>query len=94
LSYTLSGRQYVTEETRVDVPSGYLLALSGFRPNPAIQSLIVSFSLPTADPATLELLDVTGDASGLGRLGLKERATTCSISEESDLWLQGSIGSV
>jgi len=60
LSYTVSGSQYLTEETWVDVPSGFSIALSGFRPNPAIRSPIVSFSLPSADPATLELLDVTG----------------------------------
>jgi hypothetical protein len=60
LSYTFSGSQYVTAETWVDVPSSFSLALPGFRPNPAIQSPILSFSLPSADPATLELLDVSG----------------------------------
>src|SRR5262249_4814214 len=42
LSYTASGSQYVTPETWVDVPSGFSLALGGFRPNPAIESPIVS----------------------------------------------------
>jgi hypothetical protein len=36
------------------------LALRGFVPNPARHGLIVSFSLPASEKATLELLDVTG----------------------------------
>ena len=36
------------------------LALHGFTPNPPVRELAVSFSLPDAAPATLELLDLAG----------------------------------
>lgn len=37
-----------------------VLALRALSPNPAVERLRVSFSLMTSDPATLELVDVTG----------------------------------
>lgn len=42
------------------VPHGLTLALAGARPNPAQRELAVSFTIPTAAPATLALLDVSG----------------------------------
>src|SRR5262245_19236230 len=65
-----SGDQF-SEEVWVDVPLPSL-TLSGFRPNPSRGDLLVSFSLPTTEPATLDLLSVTGrilrsrDVSALG----------------------------
>ena len=59
-------------ETWLDIPSGYRLALEGLRPNPAQGRLVVSFMLPSAERATLELIDVTGRrvaAREVGSLG-------------------------
>jgi hypothetical protein len=66
------GIEELTDEILVRVPSGLSLALEGLRPNPARARLIVSFTLPTAMPAKLELLDIQGRrmrAQDVGTLG-------------------------
>ncbi len=47
-------------EVRISVPVCSGLALDGLRPNPVSGPLLVSFSLPNASLAILDLLDVTG----------------------------------
>jgi hypothetical protein len=47
-------------ETWVRVPDRAILSLAGSRPNPSFGPLRISFSIPSAAPATLELLDVSG----------------------------------
>jgi len=42
------------------IPARGQLALAGLRPNPPGNELAVAFTLATAGPARLELLDVTG----------------------------------
>ena len=49
-----------TDEAWVDVPAALQLALEGFRPNPASAGAAISFTLPTAGPARLEVLDIAG----------------------------------
>ncbi len=56
-------------EVWVDVPNALSLALSGVRPNPAVRDLQVSFSLPSAAPAKLELIDVAGRAVEIIEVG-------------------------
>ena len=53
---------YDTALTRVDPPvvGPSQLSLEGIRPNPSPGPMLVSFSLATGGPASLELLDVTG----------------------------------
>jgi hypothetical protein len=59
-------------EVWVDVPLATGFALGGVRPNPVTDDLAVTFSLPDASPARLELLDLAGrrlktvDVGGLG----------------------------
>ena len=61
LRYALGSTERTTSETWVDVPGAAQLSLAGLRPNPARGSdLHVSFSLPDAGPARLELIDVAG----------------------------------
>jgi hypothetical protein len=61
LGYVENGTERFTSESWVDVPgASAVLALEGLRPNPAVDALNVSFSLPGASSATVELLDVTG----------------------------------
>src|SRR5207249_3733346 len=60
LSYMDGGRPAHSAETWIDVPTGATLSLQGLRPNPAQGALSVAFSLPSAAPATLELLDLGG----------------------------------
>ena len=43
-----------------DPPAALSLALHGLVPNPPVRDLMVSFTLPDAEPATLELLDLAG----------------------------------
>jgi len=56
------GREGLLGEVRVDVPdpAAFDLAITGVRPNPTEQDLIVSFSLPDATPARFDVLDVAG----------------------------------
>ena len=48
------------QETWVDIPAGYALALAGARPNPASGRFRIGFSLPDDQPAVLVVTDVTG----------------------------------
>lgn len=47
-------------EVSVEVPSRFRLALAGFRPNPVRGAPTVAFTLASAEPARLEVLDVAG----------------------------------
>lgn len=47
-------------EVWIDVPVSTALAIEGFRPNPARGIPTVSFVLPNAGPARIELLDLSG----------------------------------
>jgi hypothetical protein len=49
-----------TGAVTVDVPAGVALAIEDVRPNPSDREMWVSFSLPGNEPATLELVDITG----------------------------------
>ena len=53
-------RSGVSEIVWVEMPSMYALKLEGFRPNPATSGATISFALPDAAPATLQLHDVAG----------------------------------
>ena len=57
------GTATVTVPTPVPAPlppTPVVFALMGAAPNPAVEGLAVSFSLPDASPARLELMDVAG----------------------------------
>ncbi len=60
LGYLEDGTEQFTAETWVDVPLRFGLSLEGFRPNPSPGTPVVAFVLPTREPATLEVLDVSG----------------------------------
>jgi hypothetical protein len=60
LGWLDAGVERHTAEVAVDVPREVALALQGLRPNPAVSDLNIAFSLPNADPATLEVLDIGG----------------------------------
>jgi hypothetical protein len=49
-----------TQDVWVTVPNNLTLALEGARPNPARSDLTVDFTLPSAQPARLELVNVAG----------------------------------
>ena len=61
-TYRLSfvGSTDYSSEAVINVPLGPALALRGSRPNPAERELVVAFSLPSSEPATLSLVDVSG----------------------------------
>ncbi len=59
-------------ETWLSVPVGWTLTLAAPAPNPATGNFTVTFSLPRAAPARLELIDVAGrsvSVSDVGSLG-------------------------
>jgi hypothetical protein len=62
LAWNEGATRRTTPEVWVDVPAASAFALHGARPNPAVSGngVLVSFTLPDAAPATLELLDVGG----------------------------------
>jgi hypothetical protein len=73
LGFMQSGTEVTAGETFVTVPTGARLALLGAYPNPSRGPAVsVSFSLPDAAPASVELLDVGGrrvasrEVGGLG----------------------------
>jgi hypothetical protein len=57
---TVGGVALTGEPISVRTPETHVLALAGALPNPAVEDLLVRFSLPDATPAVLELFDVTG----------------------------------
>jgi hypothetical protein len=72
LGYREGAVESFTSETWVDVPAAFHLALDGFRPNPALGSPVLAFTLADGSPATIEVLDLAGrrvmrrDVGGLG----------------------------
>jgi hypothetical protein len=57
----LDGQWASADELQVDVPSGAALSLAGLRPNPAVgRALTIHFTLVSAEPARLEMLDLAG----------------------------------
>ncbi|MEQ1831992.1 MAG: kelch repeat-containing protein [Candidatus Eisenbacteria bacterium] len=68
LGYLDHGVQRFSAETWVELP-GRALELAGLSPNPALGELLASFSLASAAPARLSLLDVTGRAVAVREVG-------------------------
>ena len=72
LRYRDGAVETVSSETWVSVPSGYVLAIEGLRPNPAPDEMIAVFALGSAQSATLEVIDLAGrrliarEVGGLG----------------------------
>jgi len=67
-----AGQEQYAGETWVEVPCTAALALAGLRPNPTTRDLSVAFTLPSASPAKLEVLDIAGRivlAREVGALG-------------------------
>jgi hypothetical protein len=60
LGYRSAEGERFSEESWVTVPSGATLSLAGFQPNPAQGNVVISFSLASAERATLEVVDVRG----------------------------------
>ena len=60
LAYPNGGTIAYSSETWVEVPASAVFALERLHPNPAIDDLRVVFSLPSAEPARLELYDLSG----------------------------------
>jgi len=68
-----SSGENLASEVTVDVPQGYRFALEGAHPNPAAgDRLMIAYSLPRAESARLDVLDLAGrrvasqDLSGAG----------------------------
>ena len=60
LRYRDQGVATLSGATWVDVPLDLALAIEGLRPNPSVGAPALWFTLPSADPARLELIDVAG----------------------------------
>ncbi|MEO5616737.1 MAG: hypothetical protein ABIS67_03120 [Candidatus Eisenbacteria bacterium] len=60
LAYRDEGIERFTGESWIEVPAVLELRLEGFRPNPAVGSPIVSFTLPRVAPGRIELFDLAG----------------------------------
>ncbi len=94
LGWLESGVEQLSTETWVDVPVALTLALEGARPNPAVGPLSVAFTLPRAEPATLELLDVAGrqvQTREVGDLGAGAHVTRlgeCGCTPPGMYWLR------
>jgi len=59
LGYLDAGKEQFTSEVWVEVPA-LRLALAGLQPNPSSGAPRIAFSLANAEPATLDVVDVTG----------------------------------
>lgn len=60
LGVSQPGGEVLSPEVWIDVPSGLALSMQGFSPNPSAGDLFVAFTIPRAEPASLELIDVSG----------------------------------
>jgi hypothetical protein len=60
LRYSIGGKEETSAPVSITVTSETKLALEGFRPNPAIERAVISFALPDARSAVLEVYDVRG----------------------------------
>src|SRR5439155_21618144 len=66
-------------ETSITVPGDWMLALASPAPNPATDRLAIAFTLPSAAPARLEVVDIAGRMVGLrdaGSLGAGQHLVT------------------
>jgi len=80
---TLHGTEVFYGEVEVQVPL-FVLTVRSLTGNPARQDLSVSFTLPSAEAATLQLLDVRGrlvESSEVGQLGLGRHTITLGSSK-------------
>ena len=78
LTYSDEGTVAHTPDTWVSVPA-LTFALRGLTPNPSAGDPVVAFSLPSAEPATLELYDLSGRlmlAREVGSLGVGAHSIT------------------
>jgi hypothetical protein len=94
LGWSESGAERFSAESWVDIPVALTFALEGARPNPAFGPLTVAFTLPRAEPATLELLDVSGrqvlsrDVGDLGPGSHLLRLGECGCTPPGMYWLR------
>jgi hypothetical protein len=94
LGWNEPGGDYFSAETWVEVPLALVFGLEGARPNPAVGPLTVAFTLARAEPATLELLDVSGRriiARDLGNFGPGRheiRLGECGCTPPGMYWLR------
>jgi len=72
LAFSGSAGPVYSSQAEITVPAGAALALRSPQPNPAVNDLWIGFSLPSAERATLSLIDIAGreverrDVGGLG----------------------------
>lgn len=74
-------------ETWIDVPAAATLALRGPRPNPSSAGLRIDFSLPSRDPARLDVLDIGGRRvleRDVGSLGIGDHSVRLNGPGELD----------
>jgi hypothetical protein len=85
---TFGGEALVHVPTTTAVDPGHTaeFALAGIAPNPAVDNMSVSFTLPSGAPASLELLDVAGR-----RLLWREVGTLGAGSHRVDLATSGQV---
>ena len=72
LGYADGAARRLSDAVWVDVPAAVRFALQGAWPNPARGKLLVAFALPSREPATLGLYDLSGRrlaARDVGALG-------------------------
>ena len=60
LGFFENGAETLAGEVWVTIPTNLRFTLDGLTPNPAVNDLTVSFSLPTEEAATLEMIDLAG----------------------------------
>jgi photosystem II stability/assembly factor-like uncharacterized protein len=75
LGFNTGGQELFAGEVRVDVGGANRLALRSLYPNPTPRGMLVSFTLPSAAPASIEVVDATGRAvltRQVGAMGVGE----------------------
>lgn len=63
------GSEHFYAETWISVPGEWTLALAAPAPNPSTGRLAIAFTLPSAAPARLEVIDVAGRMVELRNVG-------------------------
>ena len=89
LGVRAGGAEEFYGETWITVPNAWSLALSQPAPNPATDRLAITFTLPSAAGARLEVIDVAGRMAGVrevGSLGAGQHVVTFT---EAARWRPG-----
>ena len=89
LGVVRGGSEQFYAETWIAVPAAWTLALAPPSPNPARDRLAVGFTLPSAEAARLQVLDIAGRSMAVREVGSLGAGSHVAIFPEAARWQPG-----